>query len=115
MAVGAGLGFGLAHGVGEVRCEGLARITRRRDRWLLDVDALAVDVRGRQDQRGARTDRRDLVALGGLVLAELEHLVARDLRVVGGEIACRFALVVVHFGLPVRLDRQMAAATARRP
>src|SRR3546814_697216 len=44
MAVGAGLGLGLAHRVREMGREGLARKTDGADRRLLDVDALAVEV-----------------------------------------------------------------------
>src|SRR3546814_6048378 len=90
------LGLRPAHRMREMRREGLARIARRRDRRLLDIDALAVDVRRRQHQRRGRTHRGDDPAhlavragfdgLGQLVPAELEHLVARDLRVIGREV-----------------------------
>ena len=115
MAVAAGLGLGLPHRVREVRRERLAREARRRDRRLLHIDALAVDVGRRQDQRRGRAHRRDDVALGGLVPAELEHLVARHLRIIGREIARRVAVVFVPRRLPVRLDRQVAAAARGRP
>src|SRR3546814_1263919 len=73
--------------------------------------------------RSTRTDtlfpsRRssDLLAgLGQLVPAELEHFVARHLRIIGREVARLLALEMVHLGLPVRLDRQVAAPAARRP
>src|SRR3546814_4219246 len=52
---------------------------------------------------------------GQLVAAELEHLVARDLRIIGREVARPLALEMMRLGLPVRLDRQMAAAATRRP
>src|SRR3546814_551597 len=52
---------------------------------------------------------------GQLVAAELEHLVARDLRIIGREVARLLALEMMRLGLPVRLDWQMAAAAARRP
>ena len=115
VAVGAGLGLGAPHGVREMRREGLARKARGRDRRLLDVDPLAVDVGRGQDQRRGRADRGDDVALAGLVAAELEHVVARDLRVVGREVARLLAFIMVGGGAPVRLDRQVAAAAARRP
>ncbi len=47
--------------------------------------------------------------------AELEHVVARDLRVVGREVARLAALVAVALGLPVGLDRQVTAGTAGGP
>ena len=78
-----------------MRREGLAREARGRDRRLLDVDPLAVDVGRGQDQRRGRADRGDDVALGGLVPAELEHLVARDLRIVGREVARLLAVIMV--------------------
>ena len=115
MAVVAVLGFGLALGVRVVRRECLRRIAGGRDRRLLDVDVFAIDVGRRQHQRRGRTHRRDLVILDLAVHAEEEHVVARDLRVVGGEVAGEAAFVFVPLGLPVRLDRQMAAAATRRP
>ena len=115
MAVGAGLGLGQPHRMREMRRERLARIARGRNRWLLHIDPLAVDIGRGQHQRAGRTDRRDLVALGGLVAAELEHLVARDLRIVGREIARFLGPVMVRLGFPVRLDRQMAPAAAGGP
>ena len=115
MAVGAGLGLGAPHRVREMRREGLGREARGGDRRLLDVDPLAVDVGRGQDQRRGRADRRDDVALGGLVAAELEHLVARDLRIVGREVAGLAAVIMVDRGAEVRLDRQVAAGAARRP
>src|SRR6201999_1803906 len=54
-------------------------------------------------------------ALAGLVAAELEHVLARDLRGVGREVARLLALIMVRAGAEVRLDRQVAAAAARRP
>src|SRR5690606_27035884 len=104
-----------AHGVREVWREGLAREADRADRRLLHVDPLTVEVGRAQHQRRGRAHRRYLVALGGHVLAELEHVVARDLRVVGREVARGLAFVAVDFALPVGLDRQVAAAAARRP
>ena len=59
------------------------------DRWLLHVDAFAVDIRRGKDQRRCRADRCNLVALGRLVLAKLEHLVACHLRVVRREVSRR--------------------------
>src|SRR3546814_7488283 len=64
--------------------------------------------------RSTRTDtlfpsRRssDLLAgLGQLVPAELEHLVARHLRVIGREVARLLALEMVHAGLPVRRSEE---------
>ena len=51
VAIGAGLGLGLAHGVREVRREGLAGEADRADRRLLHIDAFAVDIGGREHQR----------------------------------------------------------------
>ena len=115
VAIGAGLRLGQAHGVREVRREGLRREADGADRGLLHIDAFAVDVGRGQDQRAGGTDRCGLVALGRLVNAELEHLVARNLRVVGREIARLAAFIAVRFGLPVRFDRKVASAAARRP
>jgi len=44
VAVGAGLGLGAPLGVRVMRRKGLARIARSRDRRLLHIDVLAVDV-----------------------------------------------------------------------
>ena len=115
MTVGAGLGFRLAHGVGEMRREGLAAEPARRDRRLLDVDAFAVDVGGREDQRRGRPDRRDHVALDGAVPAQLEHLIPHHLRVVGGVVAGLAAFIMVPFRLPVRLYRQVATGATGGP
>ena len=49
------------------------------------------------------------------MLAQLEHVVARDLRVVGGEIAGFLTVEVVLCALPVGLDRQMAPAARSGP
>ena len=115
VAVGAGLRLGPADGVREVRREGLAREAGGGDRRLLDVDPLAIDVGRGQDERRGRADRRDDIVLGRLVTAELEHVVARDLRIVGREVARLLALIMVDRGAVVRLDRQVAAGAARRP
>ena len=115
VAVGAALGLGLPLGVRVVRREGLRGEAARGDRRLLDVDALAVDVGRGEHQRRRGAHRRDPAALHRAVPAELEHVVARDLRVVGREVARLAALVVVALGLPVGLDRQVAAAAARGP
>ena len=95
VAIAAGLGFGQPHRVREMRRERLARISTRRDRRLLHVDPFAVDVGRRQHQRAGRADRGDLISLCGLVAAELEHLIARHLRVVGREIARFLSAVMV--------------------
>ena len=47
--------------------------------------------------------------------AELEDLIACDLWIVGREVAGFLLLVFVGLGLPVRLDRQVAAAAAGGP
>ena len=67
------------------------------------------------DDRTSAEDERTgamMLPLHRRVAAELEHVVARDLRVVGREVARLLAFVVVALGLPVRLDRQVAAAAA---
>ena len=115
VAVGAGLGFGLALGVRVVRREGLAGEAAGGDRCLLHVDALAVGVGGRQHQGRARAHGRDLAARDGAGAAQREHVVAHHLRVVGGVVAGLAALVVKALGLPVRLDRQVAARAAGGP
>jgi hypothetical protein len=46
---------------------------------------------------------------------ELEHLITRDLRVVGREIAGFLALIVVRGGFPVGLDGKVTAAAAGGP
>src|SRR5215469_4360627 len=115
MAVGAGLGLGAALGVRIMRRECLARISGGRDRRLLHVDMVAVDVGRRQYQRRARGDRRDDIGFNSPMSAELEHVFARHLWIVGGIVPRLAALVVMPWGLLVRLDRQVAAAAARRP
>src|SRR5690606_26078574 len=115
VAVAAGLGLGRAHRMREVRGERLAGEADRTDRRLLDIDPLAVDVGRAQHQRARRANRRYLVAFGGLVLAELEHFVARDLRVVRREVPGRFTIVAMDAALPVGFDRQVAAAATRGP
>ena len=69
------------------------------------------------DSTSAEDERTGAILLpfDRAVPAELEHVVARDLRVVGRVVARLAALVVMALGLPVRLDRQVAAAAARRP
>ena len=115
VAVGALLGLGLAHRVREVRRERLGREAGCRNRRLLHIYALAVDIGRGQDQRRGRADRGDDIALAGLVAADLEHLVTRDLRVVGRIVARLVFLVFVDLGLPVGLDRQMTATARGRP
>ena len=115
VAVLAVLGLGLAHSVGEMRVEGLRTVATGRDRRLLDVDLLAVGVGRGQYQRRRRAHRCDLAALGRLAASDQEHLVAGNLRVVGGPVARVAALVVLALGLVVGLDRQVAAGTAGGP
>ena len=115
MTVGAGLGLCLADRVREMRGEGLAREADRRDRRLLHIDPLAVDVGRGQDQGRGRAGRRDHPAARGSVAAKLEHVVTRHLRIVGGIVAGRAALGAMAGRLPVGLDRQVAAAAGRRP
>ena len=109
VAVAAGFGFGLALGVWVVRGKGLAGKAAGRRGRLLDVDLFAVGIGRRQHQRRRRTHRCDLAALDRAVAAQMEHVIACDLRVVGGEVAARAAFVVVRVGLFVGLDRQVAA------
>ena len=49
------------------------------------------------------------------MLAKEEHLVAGDLWVVGCEVAGGAAFVLVALGLPVGLDRQVAATATGGP
>ncbi len=90
-------------------------IAGRGDRRLLGIDSLAVDIRRRQDEGRRRADRCNFVVLDLAMHAEHEHVVARDLRIVGGEVAGEAAFVFVPFGFPVGLYRQMTAAAARCP
>src|SRR3546814_9094294 len=46
---------------------------------------------------------------------KLEHLVSRDLLIVGREVAGFDAVIFVAGGLPVCLDREVAAAAGRGP
>ena len=115
VAVGAGLGLGAPLGVGIMRRESLARIAGGRNRRLLHIDVVAVDVGRRKHQCRARGDRRNDIAFDRAVQPELEHVLARDLRVVGRKVAGLAALVMMPRGLLVCFDRQMAAAAARRP
>src|SRR4028118_2073140 len=97
----------LAYRMRKMRCESLRRKAGRADRRLLDVNALPVDVGGAQDERRTRPDGCYDITFGRLVAAELEHVVASDLGIVGREIAGLGAFILVAPGLPVRLDRQM--------
>src|SRR3712207_7629885 len=56
--------------------------------------------------------RRDDVAPRRHVAAQLEHVLARDLRIVGREVACLGAFVAMHRGAPVRLDRRSEEHTS---
>ena len=47
--------------------------------------------------------------------AKLEHVITRDLRIIGREIACFYAIIFVAARLPVCLNRQVAATARRRP
>ena len=49
------------------------------------------------------------------MFAELEHVVACDLRIVGGVVARLAAFIVQALGFPVGLDRQVAAGTRSSP
>ncbi len=49
------------------------------------------------------------------MLAQLEHVVARNLRVVGRKVARLLTLIAMDRALPVGFDRQVAPATARGP
>src|SRR3546814_15723006 len=99
----------------EMRREGLARETRRRDRRLLHIDALAVDIGRRQHQRRSRADggddaahlaaRAGLAGLGELVPAELEPHLARDLRLIGRAVASTPAPATDRICLPRYVPR----------
>ena len=115
VAVAAGLGFGSPLGVRIMRRERLRREPGRGDRRLLNIDALAIDVGRRKHQRRARAYGRDLAPLDRPVVTELEHIVARDLRIIGGVIARLASFVVQAIGPGVRLDRQVTAGARRRP
>src|SRR5207244_13356732 len=84
VAVAAGLGFGSPLGVRIMRRERLRREPGRGDRRLLDIDALAIDVGRRKHQRRARAYGRDLAPLDRPVVTDLEHIVARDVRMLAG-------------------------------
>ena len=115
VAIRAGLGLGAPFRVRVVRRHRLRAVAGCRDRRLLGVDPLAVDVLRAQHQRRGGAHRRDLVVLDRAVDAEHVDVVARDLRVVGRVVAREAALVAVALGAPVRLDRKVAAAAARGP
>ena len=115
MTIGAGLGLGLALGVREMGREGLGAETAGRDRRLLDINELAVDVARGQDERRGGAHRGDTPALDRTMFPELIHVVACHLRVVGRVVARLVVVVMLAPGLPVGLDRQMTAAAARRP
>src|SRR3546814_6655340 len=82
--------------------------------WSSDVCSSDLCRTHRRDDAAHLAVRAGLAGLGQLVAAELEHLVARDLRIIGREVARLLALEMMRLGLPVRLDRQMAAAATRR-
>src|SRR3546814_16173792 len=73
--------------------------------WSSDVCSSDL---GRQDQRRSRPHRRGFIALGRHMLAKLEHLVPRHLRIVCREVARLLTVIMVERRLPVRLDGQMA-------
>ena len=82
---------------------------------MLDVDSLSIDIGGGQDQRRCRPHGGNDIALAGLVAAQLKHLVAGHLGIVGRIIAGGAAFIFVAVRLPVGFDRQMAAAAAGCP
>src|SRR4051812_2356043 len=103
MAIRAHLRLIRSHGMRKMRRESLRRKAGGADRRLLDVNPFPVDVGRAQDQSGSGSHRCYDITLGGLVAAELEHVVAGDLRIVGGEIAGLDAVIFMAPGLPVRL------------
>ena len=115
MTIGTGLGLGLACGMRKVRRESLRAVTAARDRGLLDINTFAVRIgRGQyQCRRGAHRGYAFTFDLAAL--AELEHLVACDLRVIGGEITRLSAFEMLAFGLVVGLDRQVTTGAAGGP
>ena len=63
VTVTAGLSFSLTLGVRVVWVHRLRAVTRSRDRWLLNVDTLAIGVGRRQHERRRGAHRRHLAAL----------------------------------------------------
>ena len=71
-----------ARGVREMRIERLAAIALGADGLLLRINPLAVRVLRADDHGGRRTQNRQAVGLHRAVNAQLENIVAHDLRVV---------------------------------
>ena len=115
VAIAARLGLFLALGVRVMRRERLRGKAAGRDRRLLNINFFAVGVDRRQHQRRTGAHRRNLATLDRTGNAQLEHVVARHLRIVGRIVARLAALVVQLFGFPVGLDRQVAAGATGGP
>src|SRR4030095_1018264 len=103
MAVGALFGFGFADGVREVRIKRLTTIARRRERWLLDINAFAVDIPGTEDQSTRGAQRGNLVPLGATVEPQDELVHPNPLGIIRGPVAREVTLEMVHSLFPVRL------------
>ena len=116
MAVGAILcRADAAGGVREMRIEGLATVTFRREGLLLRVNPLAVRVlRTDHDCAGGAQDSHS-VFLHRSVDSEHKHVVAHNLRIVGGEVPIANAFELILCDSLVRLHRKVAAETARGP
>ena len=97
----------------EMRIECLAAITFSADRLLLGVNPLAVRILRADDHRAGRAQHREPMIFHRAVHAQLENIVADDLRIVGREIARRHTLKFIERHFLVGAHRQMTAKTAR--
>ena len=116
MAIGAALGCAdAARGVREMRIERLAAVTFRGNGLLLRINPFAIRILRADHDRARRADHRQSILFHRAVDAEHENVVAHDLRIVGGEIAVGDAFKFVLRRPLVRVHRQMATETTRRP
>ena len=101
--------------VRQMRIVSLTTVTFRADGLLLRINPFAIRVLRTHDDRARRTENGEAVALVTRVHAELENVVAHDLRIVAGEIARGRAFKFVRGHALVRTHRQVAAEATRRP
>src|SRR5205823_6284874 len=104
-----------AGGVREMRIEGLAAVTFRREGLLLRVNPLAVRVlRTDHDCAGGAQDSH-AVFLHRSIDPEHEHVVAHDLWIVGGEDPIGVPFELILSDSLVRLHWKVAPEAARGP
>ena len=104
-----------ARGVCEMRVVSLPRVALGAHCLLLRIHPLAVPGLRTDNDGGRRTQHGEAMVFCGGIHAELKHIVAHDLWIVGGEIALQHTLEFILWHALVGLHWQVAAEARSCP